>query len=298
MEAGQRRRLLQHVGAGQIVAAAAQDFAHRDRLAVAGIGDGVVGIDIGQIFRAQRLERHRVLILFPAPGSGLLGIADRDDVRGVLEAGGVEDRAAGRSRRQQLQRLPAELGHLADRLRRRLAGGDVVENVRARLREIDELRIDRRIGQIVGLLHDHLGGAAGIRQHLLEGPEEIAAEIVVLVEDADLRIRLHAHDVLGENPRFGRIQRQARHGPFVVLRIVPFRRAGVEQQLRHALGIEIFVHGGLRRGAERAEQRQHLLLLDQPPRRLDAFRRAVGVVQGQEGDLAPVDAALSLSIWK
>ena len=98
--------------------------------------------------------------------------------------------------------------------------------------------------------------------------------------------------MLGENARLGRIERQARHGPFEVLRIVPFRRAGVEQQLRHALRVEIFVHGGLRRGAERAEQRQHLFLLDQPPRRLDAFRRAVGVVHGEELDLAAVDAAL------
>ena len=58
------------------------------------------------------------------------------------------------------------------------------------------------------------------------------------------------------------------------------------------LRVEIFVHGGLRRGAERAEQRQHFLLLDQPPRRLDAFRRAVGVVHGEEFHLASVDAAL------
>ena len=100
------------------------------------------------------------------------------------------------------------------------------------------------------------------------------------------------HDMPGENARFGRIERQARHGPFEVLRIVPFRRAGVEQELRHALRVEIFVHGGLRRGAERAVQRQHFLLLDQPPRRLDAFRRAVGVVHGEEFDLASVDAAL------
>ena len=98
--------------------------------------------------------------------------------------------------------------------------------------------------------------------------------------------------MLGENPRLGRIQRQARHGPFKVLRVVPFRGAGVEQQLRHALGVEIFVHGGLRRGAERAEQRQHFFLLDQPSRRLDAFRRAVGVVHGEEFHLASVDAAL------
>src|SRR5260370_6884433 len=47
-----------------------------------------------------------------------------------------------------------------------------------------------------------------------------------------------------------------------------------------------------RRGPERAEQRQHLFLLDQPPRRFNALRSAVGVVQGEELDLAAVDAAL------
>src|SRR4029079_12237742 len=107
-----------------------------------------------------------------------------------------EDRSSGRARRKQLQRLPAEFDHLADRLRRRLARGDVVENVGARLGEIDDLRIDRRLGQVVGLLHDYLGGATGIRQHLLEGREEITAEIVVLVEDADVGVQLHAHDML------------------------------------------------------------------------------------------------------
>jgi hypothetical protein len=86
----------------------------------------------------------------------------------------------------------------------------------------------------------------------------------------------------------------ARIGPFVVLRIVPFRCAGVEQKLRHAFRVEIFVHGGLRRGAERAEQRQHFLLLHQPPRRFDALRRAIGVVHGEEFHLASVDAAVSV----
>src|SRR5713226_7883031 len=52
------------------------------------------------------------------------------------------------------------------------------------------------------------------------------------------------------------------------------------------------MHGGLRRGAERAEQSQHLLLLHQPPRRFNALRRAIGVVHGEKLDLAPVDAAL------
>ncbi|MGY4499124.1 hypothetical protein ACVWYH_003055 [Bradyrhizobium sp. GM24.11] len=135
-------------------------------------------------------------------------------------------------------------------------------------------------------------GAASVGQHLLERTQEVAAEIIVLVEDADLGVRLHADDVPRQDACFGRIQRQPRHRPLELLRVIPLRRAGVEQQLRHALGVEIFVHGGLRRGAERAIEREHLFLLDEAPRRLDAFRRAVGVVHGEKLDLAPVDAAL------
>ena len=52
------------------------------------------------------------------------------------------------------------------------------------------------------------------------------------------------------------------------------------------------MHGGLRCGAERTEQRQNLFLLHQPSRRLNAFRRAVSVVHSEELDLAPVYAAL------
>jgi len=52
------------------------------------------------------------------------------------------------------------------------------------------------------------------------------------------------------------------------------------------------MHGGLRRGAERAEQCQHLLLLHKPPRRFNALRRAIGIVHGEEFDVAAIDAAL------
>src|SRR5260370_16551481 len=48
----------------------------------------------------------------------------------------------------------------------------------------------------------------------------------------------------------------------------------------------------LRRRAERAEQGQHFLLLDQPPRGFDRLRRAVGIVHSKEFYLAAVDAAL------
>lgn len=88
---------------------------------------------------------HDVGILFPARHADFLGVADGNDAGRILKARGTEDRASRRSRGKQLQGLPAELGKPADRLRRRLASGDVIENVRARLREIDELGIDRSV---------------------------------------------------------------------------------------------------------------------------------------------------------
>src|SRR5204862_7655576 len=45
-------------------------------------------------------------------------------------------------------------------------------------------------------------------------------------------------------------------------------------------------------GAVPSEPKSASLLLHEPPRRLDAFRRAVGVIHGEEFDLAPVDAPL------
>src|SRR5205823_10516519 len=107
--------------------------------------------------------------------------------------------------------LPSELGDFTDRLRRSLAGTDIVENIGARLGQIDELGIDGRIGEVVSLLHDHLGGAACIRQHLLERSQETAAEVVVLKENSNLGIRLYADDMLGENSCLGRIERQPGH---------------------------------------------------------------------------------------
>jgi len=57
-------------------------------------------------------------------------------------------------------------------------------------------------------------------------------------------------------------------------------------------GIEIFLHRDVRRGADRGEHRQHLVLLDQFAGLLDRLGRRVGVVQTDEFDLAAVDAAL------
>ena len=69
-------------------------------------------------------------------------------------------------------------------------------------------------------------------------------------------------------------------------------RAGGDEQLRHLLGVHVFQDRRVGRRAERLEDQQHLVALDQLARLLDGLRRAIGVVIGDEVDLAAVDAAL------
>src|SRR5690349_7301695 len=56
VEAGERCRLPQHIFPRQFVTAAAQNLGHRHGLTITSVGNRIVRIDIGQIFRPQRLE--------------------------------------------------------------------------------------------------------------------------------------------------------------------------------------------------------------------------------------------------
>ena len=78
----------------------------------------------------------------------------------------------------------------------------------------------------------------------------------------------------------------------MVLGIVPLVGAGGDEQLRHLVFVQITLDRGIGRRAERVEQQQHLLLLDQLAHHLDGLRRAIAVVATDEVDLAAVDAAL------
>ena len=68
------------------------------------------------------------------------------------------------------------------------------------------------------------------------------------------------------------------------------------EQLRHFLAVEVAMHGVVGGGAERAEHQQHFVLLDQLAGLLDRLRRRVGVVEGDELDLAAVDAAFGVDL--
>ena len=100
------------------------------------------------------------------------------------------------------------------------------------------------------------------------------------------------HDVLRVDARFGLVARLPAHGPWEVLRIGPFRRTGRDEQLRHLLGVHVFLDRRISRRAQRVHDEQHFVILDQLARLLHRLRRAVAVVIGDEGDLAAVDAAL------
>ncbi len=100
------------------------------------------------------------------------------------------------------------------------------------------------------------------------------------------------HDVLRVDARLGLVARLPAHGPWEVLRIGPFRGARRDEQLRHLLGVHVFLDRRISRRAERVHDEQHFVILDQLARLLHRLRRAVAVVIADEGDLAAIDAAL------
>ncbi|MET4716920.1 hypothetical protein ABIF63_001026 [Bradyrhizobium japonicum] len=64
------------------------------------------------------------------------------------------------------------------------------------------------------------------------------------------------------------------------------------EQLRHLLGVEIFLDGRVHRRADDLEGQQHLVALDELADLLHGLRRRIGVVILDQIDLATIDAAL------
>ena len=99
-------------------------------------------------------------------------------------------------------------------------------------------------------------------------------------------------DVFRVDAAFALVIRLISHGPGEVLRVSELGCAGRDEELRHLLGVHVFLDRGIGRGAERLVDQQHLVAFDELARLLDGLRRRVGVIIGNEGDLAAVDAAL------
>ena len=161
-----------------------------------------------------------------------------------------------------VDRLPADLADLADRLRREFWRCRHQHDFCACGLELQDLRIDRRRRGLVSRARDNGLAAA---EPFLQRLQIVLAEIVVLVEHADLRVGMARLDVLRVGDRLVAIGRLPADGPRKVLGIVPLRGARAQEELRHLAVVEIFVHGAVGRRADAAEDQQHLLALDQPP---------------------------------
>ena len=192
-------------------------------------------------------------------------------------------------------RLPFDFVHLLDRLRREFRRGDVEEHVGAGRLQLDDMRIDGRLRGFVAFLgNDHRGRLGA--EPVLQALDVIFAVIVVLIEHGDLGVRLFLENVLGVDLGLALVVGLPAHGPGKVLGIVPLGGAGGDEQLRHLLGVQVFLDRRVRWRAERIENEQNLVALDQLAGLLDGLRRAVGIVIADEIDLAAVDAALGVDL--
>ena len=76
--------------------------------------------------------------------------------------------------------------------------------------------------------------------------------------------------------------------------IVQRRRAGGDEQLRHALFVQIGPDRHVQRRPKHAEDQRDLVAFDEAAHIFDRLRRRIAVVAADEGDLAAVDAALGV----
>ena len=189
-------------------------------------------------------------------------------------------------------RLPVQFANLADRLRRSLGRGPGEEDVGAGIVQRHDLRIDAGIADLVGLVGDD--HADLVAEAVLQALELVLAGVVVLPEHRDLAVRKLVPDVGGVDPALALVVGLKTHRPRKILGIAELGAAGGDEQLRHLLGVHVFHDRRIRRRAERLEDQQHLVAFHQLAGLLDRLRRAVGVVIGDEIDLAAVNAALGI----
>ena len=102
--------------------------------------------------------------------------------------------------------------------------------------------------------------------------------------------------ILRIDVRFGLVAGQEAHGPGKLARLVPHRGARGDEQLRDLLRVQIGMDGLAGVGAEACQNKENVVFLDELARHLHRLGRIVGVVIGNEVDLAAVDAALGVDL--
>ena len=192
-------------------------------------------------------------------------------------------------------RLPAEPIRVLQRLGRLFRGCEDGEDVRAGHAQARDLRLNVGRADVVALGRDELHLRA--QDAAPEAGEKLLPIAAVLVEDADPGRALRAREVLAEHPPLG-----GEGGPEADrVRVLgglgaERRRAGGGEELRHLLLVEVVADGEVLVGAERVEDREDPVLLDEPLRQLGGLRRVGEVVQDRVVDPAAVDATLRVDV--
>ena len=129
----------------------------------------------------------------------------------------------------------------------------------------------------------------------LEPVEQVLAVVVVLVDDADLGVGVVLPDVAAVDEPLADVVREPRGRVRVLLPVTCERlRARGREEVRNLGGVEVRPDREAHLGAERADDREHFVLLHEPARQLDALSRVVGVVVIDPLDLPAGDAALAV----
>ena len=192
-----------------------------------------------------------------------------------------------------MHRLPAEFGISLDRHGGEFRRGELHEDVGARGLELGDLGVDAGVGHLVRRLgHDRNLAAEAVLQAL----EVVLAETVILIEHRDLAARMVLQHILRIDMRFGLVARQEAHGPGKLARLVPHRGARGDEELRDLLRVQIGMDRLAGVGAEARQDKENVVFLDELAGRLHRLGRIVGVVIGNEIDLAAPDAALGVDL--
>ncbi len=287
--------LLHHVGAGEIIAALLEHLNHGlgRGVAIDGVAAGLVAVREVLVHERGPLLHGRIIL--PGRVGGILQISAGDHALRIFQAGGAQHaRHLARGIADEIDRLPAEFGGLADRLRRRLRRGPGHEDIGAGVLQPHHLGVERGIGHLVGRIRDdHVGPLA---ETIAQALHLVLAGVVVLPQRCDLALGIVLQDVFRVDAAFALVVGLPAHGPGKILRVAPFGGAAGHEQLRHLLGIHVFLDRRIGLGAERLEDQQHFVAFHQLARLLHGLRRAEAVVIADEGDLAAVDAAVVVDL--
>ncbi len=184
---------------------------------------------------------------------------------------------------------------ILERLGRLLRRREHREDVRAGHAEPRDLRLDVVGADVVGLCRHDLD--LGALEAAAEAREQLLAEAVVLVEDPHPRGALRACQVLPEDPGLGRVRRPQADRVGEAARVGAERgRTGRSEELRHLPLVEVVADREVLLRAERVEDREDAVLLDEPARLRGRAHRVGGVVPRDVLDAAAVHPAAGVDV--